>query len=210
MGAFTNRTENPMNTTEFATELVRQGWCVTSGCFPADRIAALAEAAREYWQNGNFYKAGIGRGVAHRVRPEIRGDHVLWLDECEAPAVRGFLADDVEALRLALNAAGYLGLHEFEGHFAVYPPGTRYARHYDRFRDSDARIVTITLYLNQNWDASDGGQLNLYPCAEPDQEISVLPMSGTMVGFLSADMLHEVLPSVRERFSLSGWFRKRP
>ena len=27
--------------------------------------------------------------------------------------------------------------------------------------------------------------------------------------FLSAEMLHEVLPTLRERLSLAGWFRRR-
>ncbi|HEX5339435.1 MAG TPA: 2OG-Fe(II) oxygenase [Gammaproteobacteria bacterium] len=198
-----------MSDSEFADELIRQGWCVQPGFLSDSRVAELGDVAREHWTRGNFHKAGIGRGAAHSIRHAIRGDHVLWLDECEAPVVQGFVSHELEMLRRALNIAGYLGLHEFEGHFAVYPPATGYAQHLDRFRDSDARVVSLVLYLNQDWQPADGGELRLYPGAEVRNAITVTPTGGTLVGFLSAELPHEVLPSRCERFSLSGWFRRR-
>ncbi|MGH8401290.1 MAG: 2OG-Fe(II) oxygenase [Gammaproteobacteria bacterium] len=202
--------KHTMNDQGIAADVVRQGWCVQPGFLAAPRVAQLAEAVRERWALGDLSRAGIGRGIARSVRQDIRGDHVLWLDECEIPAIQRLLSEELETLRLALNAAGYLGLHEFEGHFAVYPPGTGYARHLDRFRDDDARVVSLVLYLNQDWQASDGGELCLYPGGEESAAITVSPAGGTLVGFLSAEMAHEVLPSRRDRFSLTGWFRRRP
>jgi SM-20-related protein len=199
-----------MSHPRFAAELIRQGWSVQPGFLADGRVAELLNLARERWTLGKLHKAGIGRGAARDVRPDIRGDHVLWLDECDVPAIRSFNDQELEPLRLALNAAGYLGLHEFEGHFAVYPPGTGYARHLDRFRDDDARVVSLVLYLNQDWQESDGGELRLYPGDKESEPITVLPAGGTLVGFLSAEMAHEVLPSRRDRFSLTGWFRRRP
>lgn len=199
-----------MDISRFVAEAIEQGWSVQPGFLDSDRVTRLTAAARELWKRGSFYKAGIGRGTAHRVRPDIRGDHILWLDECDVPCVQRFLSEDLEALRLALNSAGYLGLHEFEGHFAVYPPDTHYARHYDRFHDNDERVFTVTLYLNPDWQEEDGGQLMLYPGTGNGEPVSVLPAAGTLVGFISAGMAHEVLPSRRERFSLTGWFRRRP
>jgi SM-20-related protein len=169
----------------------------------------LRQALLQEWEQGRFHKAGIGRGAAHVVRHDIRGDHVLWLDECEAPAVRQFVGGELEQLRLALNAAGYFGLYDFAGHFAVYPPGTGYARHLDRFRNNDARVVSLVLYLNDEWLADDGGELRLYPRATTREPVSVLPLGGTLAVFLSADVPHEVLAARRERFSLTGWFRRR-
>jgi SM-20-related protein len=37
----------------------------------------------------------------------------------------------------------------------------------------------------------------------------VAPRSGTMVAFLSERFAHEVLPTQKTRFSLSGWMRRR-
>lgn len=198
-----------MNIVEFAEELVRRGWCVCPDFLAGEPVAELANAAHDLWNRGAFHKAGTGRGAGLAIRHEVRGDHILWLDECDVPAVRRLLADEIETLRRALNAAGYLGLHEFEGQFAVYPPGGGYARHWDRFHDSDARVVSLVLYLNQVWQPGDGGELRLYPDSEQHDAVTVMPAGGTLVGFLSAQVLHEVLPAQRERFSLSGWFRRR-
>ncbi len=116
----------------------------------------------------------------------------------------------LEQLRLAVNESLLVGLFEFEGHFAVYPPGTFYRRHLDRFSDHDARVLTCILYLNEDWDADDGGQLRIHSDAiAPAAQLDVLPEGGTFVGFLSAEFPHEVLPARCERMAITGWFRRR-
>jgi hypothetical protein len=56
------------------------------------------------------------------IRSEIRGDHVLWIDESQAgPALKAIL-EKLEALRQAVNQSLFLGLFDVELHFAVYPP----------------------------------------------------------------------------------------
>lgn len=198
-----------MSASAIAATIAERDWCVQPAYLPAGRLERLRHTLVQGWEQGRFHQAGVGRGAAHTVRHDIRGDHVLWLEECEAPAVRQFVVEDIERLRLALNAAGYFGLHDFEGHFAVYPPGTGYARHFDRFRDNDARVVSLVLYLNDNWHADDGGELRLYPRSTAPEPVNVQPVGGTLAVFLSADVPHEVLPARRERFSLTGWFRRR-
>lgn len=198
-----------MDEAGFAAEVIRQGWCVWPGFLSVERVGELAGLLRERWLQGTFGRAGIGRGAARSIRHDIRGDHVLWLDQCDAPVVRRIVDEELEHLRQAFNAHAYLGLYEFEGHFAVYPPGTGYARHLDRFRDDDARIVSLVLYLNQDWRVSDGGELRLHPDDATGAVVDISPQGGNLVGFLSAEMAHEVLASRRDRFSLTGWFRRR-
>jgi SM-20-related protein len=101
----------------------------------------------------------------------------------------------------------YLGLEDFESHFALYPPGAFYLKHLDRFRDNDRRTVSAVLYLNQDWQAEQGGALRLYLADGETRD--VLPQAGSLLVFLSADMPHEVLPATRDRLSLTGWFRRR-
>ena len=199
-----------MKVTEFAATVIEQGWCIQPDWLPAARVGELAELVRTRWQRGELRQAGIGHGTGRSIRHDIRGDHVLWLDDCDEPAAQRFIEEDLEALRVAFNTVGYLGLQEFEGHFAVYPPGTGYARHLDRFRDSDARVVSLVLYLNQDWRPDDGGELCLYPGGSAAVPVKVVPRGGTLVGFLSAELEHEVLAARRERFSLTVWFRRRP
>ena len=77
----------------------------------------------------------------------------------------------------------------------------------DRFRDDDRRTVTVVLYLNEEWQPDEGGELRLYL---PDGRVhDVMPLGGSLACFMSADFPHEVLPATRERLSLTGWFRRR-
>jgi len=99
---------------------------------------------------------------------------------------------------------------EFEAHFAVYPKGSFYRKHLDQFRGIGNRTLTAILYLNKDWRDEYGGQLRIY--TDPDNPafyVDVSPQGGTLVTFLSARYLHEVLPSTRPRKSITGWFKKR-
>ena len=113
----------------------------------------------------------------------------------------------MDTLRGELNRQLFLGLEDFECHFALYEPGAFYQKHVDRFRDDDRRAVSAVLYLNEEWLAEQGGALRLYP--EGVEPRDVLPQLGTLAVFLSANLPHEVLPATRERLSLTGWFRRR-
>ena len=54
------------------------------------------------------------------------------------------------------------------------------------------------------------GALRLYLDAHAHGEyIDVLPESGRLVVFLSETFHHEVLPTRRERWSITGWFSRR-
>jgi SM-20-related protein len=99
------------------------------------------------------------------------------------------------------------GLADFEGHFAVFPAGAGYARHFDRLHGSDLRAISAALYLNDAWRPEDGGQLRLYTGGGRSEDI--LPIGGRLVVFVSERFEHEVLPATRERMSFTGWFRRR-
>ena len=112
----------------------------------------------------------------------------------------------LDALRRALNRGLQLGLLDLEAHYAIYAPGAAYARHRDRFRDDDARAVSIVLYLNADWQSDDGGALRLFDGAH---SVDIVPKSGTLVAFTSDGIEHEVLPARRTRLSVAGWFCRR-
>lgn len=195
------------------TSLGEQGWAVSQNFLHAEGWRAMAGEARQLWQQGAFRKAGVGRNPEQRVQPEIRGDYSLWLDAQQTPLACRFVLQELEALRVALNASLYLGLIEFEAHLAVYPSGAGYARHVDQLRGNSARRVSVVFYLNDAWQAAAGGELCLYPADSPDHAaaacVTVAPAGGTLVMFRSADMPHAVRPARCPRFSLSGWFRCR-
>ena len=187
-----------------ADALSMHGACRIVG-WPAPGLrTALREDLRRLQADGALAPASVGRGAGRDLRRDIRADATLWLDDprCGDPA-RAFIAR-MDALRLELNRRLFLGLDECEAHYAAYPPGGGYARHRDRFRDSDARVVTLVSYLNDDWSDADGGALRLH--AEDGGHVDIAPV-GVSVCFLS-EREHEVLPAHRERFSIAAWFRR--
>jgi SM-20-related protein len=197
------------NLERIVEELAESGRSVQADFLAPAELRALREETAEAWRAGAFRRAGVGAGASAGVHSEIRGDNILWL-ETPATAAQQVYLDELERLRLALNRQLYLGLLGFEGHLAVYPPGSFYRKHLDRFQTAGRRVVSCILYLNDDWKAEDGGQLRLYAGPEEDAATQdVPPNGGNFVIFLSGSVLHEVLPATRERVSLTGWFLSR-
>lgn len=187
-------------------DLAARGWSRLDNVLPASLTHELAEECRKRARAGALNPAGVGRGQGLAVREGIRGDSIQWLEQGQSAPSDSYL-QAMDELRSALNQAFYLGLEDFECHFACYPPGAFYQKHLDRFRDDDRRTVTAAYYLNEAWQTEHGGALRLY--LADDTELDVLPCAGTLVLFISAELPHEVLPATRERLSLTGWFRRR-
>jgi SM-20-related protein len=183
--------------------LAQGGYAIVREWLPAAVIAGLRERAR----SAQLAPAGIGRAAARATRTDIRGDRIAWLGHAPRTGAEARLAKRLEDLRTRCNRELMLGLVEVEAHYAAYAPGARYARHRDRFRDDDTRVLSCVLYLNEAWTAGDGGALRLY--LPGDAHVDVLPEGGTLVAFLSAEFDHEVLPAALERWSLACWFRRR-
>lgn len=192
-------------------DVMRQGWAVQQDFLPAQDTALLRAECDIRWRGGDFRHAGVGRGAELKIRPEVRSDHVHWLDPTlpDTPQQQHYFAV-MEGLRQAINRNLYLGLFEFEAFFAVYPPGKFYQKHLDRFRGSEERTFTAVFYLNDNWKEEEGGQLRLYlDDAGNGPYVDVLPQAGTLAVFITEGRWHEVLPATRERMSLTGFFRTR-
>ncbi|MDY0007245.1 MAG: 2OG-Fe(II) oxygenase [Spongiibacteraceae bacterium] len=184
---------------QLVEDVARQGWAVAPDWLPINLAVNLAQEVRalEAWRS-----AAVGRGAAERRDLHIRSDQIHWLDGV-SPAQHGFLGL-MEHLRLAFNRALFLGLFDFESHFARYPVGARYRRHVDAFRGRGNRRLSVVCYLNPEWPADGGGELVIHA---PEAPRPVLPQLGTIACFLSESTVHEVLPARMMRYSLTGWFR---
>ena len=181
------------------------GFAVMPGLVGTASLIALRAELAQLDADGTLSAASIGNASA-RAGTIVRGDRTAWLaDASESPAEDGFRAL-LEALRLAFNASLYLGLFRYDGHYALYPTGATYARHVDRFANDDRRVVSIILYLNDGWLASDGGALRLHLADGATHD--VLPIGGTVVAFLSDGFPHAVLAATRPRLALTGWFSR--
>ncbi len=190
--------------------LAERGWIVQTDFVDVEYVRALLAEAEAAWREGDFRQARVGQGADRQLRPEIRSDHILWLDEERLTPLQRAYWERIEALRHELNRRFFLGLRAFEAHLAVYPPGAFYTRHLDRFRSTPSRTISCLLYLNEDWTADDGGQLRIYETAPDGTEthVDVLPTAGTFVCFRSDTVEHEVLPAHRPRYSLTGWLKR--
>ena len=187
-------------------DLKASGISIRDQFIAAGQVRSLLECAHAREARGDFAAARIGRQRSLQRRAEIRGDFICWLREPLYPAER-VLLDQLEQLRVELNREAYLGLFDLELHYARYPPGAGYARHVDQPQGTLQRTVSLVLYLNAGWEHLDGGALRIHEA--PELPVDIEPLGGRLVCFLTAGREHEVLPTRRERLSISGWFRGR-
>ena len=188
-----------------ADALATRGACRIPGLPDAASTRALRDDLLRLVDAGELAPAATGRGDDRALQPALRGDRTLWLDDPRCGVAAGEFLGELDRLRVALNERLFLGLAEVEAHYARYAPGAGYARHRDRFRDSDARVISFVAYLNEDWNIDDGGALRLH---SDDGAIDIPPLGGTAVCFRS-ELEHEVLPAMRERLSIAAWFRRR-
>ena len=202
-------TPDQLNDTVHASlcdNLAQHGWSQHNLFLTPALALTLATECVALRHNDHLHSARVGRGDTPTLQTTIRSDQIAWLQAGQSVACDAYLLL-MEQLRMSLNQKLYLGLEEYESHFSFYQPGASYSKHLDRFHDDDARTISVVIYLNQDWQAEHGGAMRLHPQNLPTQDIS--PIACRMVVFLSAEMVHEVLPTTRNRMSLTGWFRRR-
>ena len=114
-----------------------------------------------------------------------------------------------------LNRICFLGLADYEVHFACYPSGTHYDRHHDTLNINDHRVISVITYLNLDWTPEQGGCLRVYEDAifndsTTDRYVDISPQAGTLVLLDSKRIEHEVLLSLGNRYSITGWMLDKP
>lgn len=189
-----------------ADALADTGYLILDEALPTEQLRSLYQHIQSLGTTG-FSRAGIGRHEDWQLDQRVRSDYIRWLDPAH-PATHDWF-QRIESLRLGLNQRLFLGLWDYECHYAWYPAGGFYRRHLDAFRGRDSRRVSTILYLNPDWQPGDGGELRLYAGKQAGERIlqDIDPAWGRMVMFLSEVFPHEVLPVGKARYSLTGWFR---
>ena len=208
-------TSNPSSNTakpaldwdDLAARIVQPGFFILPKFFSLELVQDLSDEISDRKSANLFHAAGVGSKAQHIHNPNIRGDLVSWIDPTDPPAAVIPIEEFLNEIKRSLNERLMMGLWDSELHFAVYPPGTHYEKHVDRFRGDDARLLSVVIYLNEDWQPDDGGQLLLNPAE--GNPIAVQPEAGTLVIFRSENLPHEVLRSNKERLSLTGWLRRR-
>jgi len=170
---------------------------------------------RELYQNlladidhAKLIPARIGKGNLPNVNESIRSDKIAWLEQNTLTSAEESYLKTMEDLRLAINQTLFLGLFDFEAHYAVYAPGSFYQKHVDQFRQNTTRQISVIYYLNDDWQSSAGGELKLYD-SQDNLLQTIAPMGNRLVCFLSDSFPHEVCVTQQIRKSITGWFRRR-
>lgn len=181
--------------------LAESGWYCEEGFFSPQFCSELLNEAKKL----NWTQAQVGKGAQKQELVEIRNDSIVWIDESQASSAEKHYLESMNALMKELNHELFLGLREFECHFAHYKTSGFYKKHLDQHQGSQKRVVSAILYLNE---PDAGGELIIYKKDNPEEiETKIKPRPGTFVCFLSNQIYHEVLPNEGERFSVTGWFR---
>ncbi|HHF3018075.1 TPA: 2OG-Fe(II) oxygenase [Vibrio diabolicus] len=180
--------------------LATNGYYIWDDFLPEQEVAQLRDCIPSNWK-----KARIGRNDDVTRIESIRSDKIQWLSPNMGHAVASYL-DKMEEIRQEVNRHLFLGLFEYEAHFAKYEKGDFYQKHLDCFKGNENRRLTTVFYMNESWTEEDAGELVVYDLN--DNKIATIPpRSGRLFVFLSEQFPHEVLPTNAERFSIAGWFR---
>jgi SM-20-related protein len=187
-----------------ADQVAEHGYCIIEDCLDNALLDKLQQRIQSLNEQ-QLHTAGIGRGNDFQQVATIRSDKTLWLEETnsiDAEFLR--LMDD---FRLAINQRLFLGLFDYESHYAIYPKGAFYKKHLDAFKGKSNRVLSTVFYLNLDWQAKNGGELLIYKPESDEILETVQPNLGRLVIFLSEQFPHEVLPAQQQRYSIAGWFR---
>ncbi|CAM3741065.1 MULTISPECIES: 2OG-Fe(II) oxygenase [Pseudoalteromonas] len=185
----------------YLTDIETNGYAVVENMFDAALTNALMHDC--YRINPSFKLAGIGRQQDLQIDKSIRSDKTFWFDGSSQAQLDYQAA--LEDIRINLNRYFFLGLFDYECHYAKYQLGDFYKKHYDAFKGRSNRVFTTVFYLNT---VQSGGELVIYKPKSKEIEVTIQPKAGTLVMFESERFMHEVLPTVDVRYSIAGWFRK--
>lgn len=188
--------------------IVEKGYAVVDNLLSDIALQSIAARFEELQQEDEFAKAGIGKQVNFTIDKVVRGDFIRWIDPSDEQAPVFKLYEYINELVQNLNRTCFLGIKDYETHYAFYPEGRGYQMHRDRFKNNPHRIVSFVFYLNENWQEGDGGELVLYN-EEKEAIETISPKANRLAVFLS-ETLHEVKNCNNERRSITGWLLDVP
>lgn len=195
------------NIIKLVDDIHQFGFHIIDDFLPLQHFQNLQATAAALQANNQLRDAKIGRQreAAHNIR--IRTDQICWIDEgSDNLAINAYLAKTSDIAN-ALNQSLFLGLVEFETHFAVYQPGAFYKKHVDQFSTTQDRRISCVYYLNDSWEETFAGELMLYN--RNDEYLSSIQPIGNRFICFSSDLPHEVCETKKTRYSIAGWMKTR-
>jgi SM-20-related protein len=188
-----------MNQENLIISLIQHGWFHWENFLPLQLVDELKNELNE-----NILRPSkIGKKEISDL--SIRKDFIFWLDNDAKSEIQDRYLKKMDELMSILNRELFLGLKQFEGHFARYDKNGFYKKHLDQFQNNNQRLISVISYLNS---PKSGGELRIYSKKNKDIiDAEIIPKAGNMICFLSNDIYHEVLATNDERLSIAGWLR---
>jgi len=178
-----------------------KGWVYSDQILSKSEFIKLQEYAKYRLATESFRPAQITSGL----NTQIRSDSMLWLDH-QNPA-ETWIFEMLETWRKNLTRELMISAPQIEAHMAHYPPGGAYDIHCDQPHGRDSRVLTYVIYLHENWQPEDGGELVIYSGPEGEEIQRIEPRPGRVVFFKSREIWHQVRETQFHRISLTGWYR---
>ena len=175
---------------------ITEGWMVLDDVFTDKALLALQAESGFV----DYRAAALTAGI--RVS-DIRGDNIRWITQ-------DFLAGyyylgSINALAAVFNRTLFAGIRHSEAHYACYPTGFGYQWHSDNPTGRDDRVISAVFYLNDDWETTDGGALEVVDKHGVHHEI--MPVANRLIIF-DSDLRHQVQTAHRQRYSIATWMRR--
>jgi len=191
---------------DWVDALSEQDYVVMDDFLTDEHYSTIRTHFLQKLEQDTFDKAGIGALGANTIISEVRGDFTYWLNADKDVELNSYF-ELANELVFVMKRFCYLPIADAEFHYAFYPPGAHYEAHIDQFSERSNRIISVVIYLNENWKQGDGGELKIF---QNDKEILIEPLAKRCVLFKSDKVLHQVMPTNKDRYSLTGWLLNRP
>lgn len=166
--------------------------------------AHLQKNLTDLYAGKQLRSSGTGNQTLIAKDVLVRGDKIYWLDRKHNNLYENEFFDLMDYFVKYLNSTCYTGITGYEFHYTLYEKGSFYKKHVDQFKNNDSRQYSMIMYLNDNWQKKDGGEL----CIHHETHVqNISPNKGKSVFFKSSELEHEVLLTNEVRMSITGWFK---
>ena len=175
---------------------VTNGWLIIDDVFNSTALLALQAESGFI----DYRDAALTAGV--RIS-DIRGDKIRWITENFFAGF--FYLESINELAALFNRSLFAGIRHSEAHYACYPIGFGYQWHSDNPAGRDERVISAVFYLNDDWEATDGGALEVVD--KHGVHHKVMPVANRLIIF-DSDLRHQVQIAHRQRYSIATWMRR--
>ncbi|MGY0036274.1 2OG-Fe(II) oxygenase [Pedobacter sp. NJ-S-72] len=177
---------------------------ITENFLSVALAARLKENLYDLYKDQLLLFAGTGNETLVAHNKLVRSDKIYWLDKKHNNVHENSFFELMDSFVSYLNSTCYTGITGYEFHYTLYEEGSFYKKHLDQFKNNDSRQYSMIIYLNTDWQQSDGGELCIH---HPDHLQNISPDNGKSVFFKSSELVHEVLVTNKPRLSITGWLK---